>query len=59
MTTTKFFDLTSMVAANFGLPDCRIVVVEHPLGGTDEDAIVGWAEAAVEPTIVQYTGGGR
>ena len=57
MTTTKFLDLTTRVAANFGLPDCRIVVVDHPLGGTDEDTIVAWADAAVERIISRYTEG--
>ena len=57
MTTTKFLDLTTRVAANFGLPDCRIVVVDHPLGGTDEDTIVARADAAVERIISRYTGG--
>jgi hypothetical protein len=57
MTTTKFVDLTTRVAMNFGLPDCRIVVVDHPLGGTDEEVIVAWADAAVEGIIGQFTGG--
>jgi hypothetical protein len=57
MTTTKFVDLTTRVAANFGLPDCRVVVVDHPLGGTDESTIVAWADAAVDRIITQYTGG--
>ena len=59
MTTTKFRDLTERVAANFGLPDCRIVVVDHPLGGTGEDTIVAWADAAVEQIIGRLTGGAR
>ncbi|MCU1460059.1 MAG: hypothetical protein JWO37_134 [Acidimicrobiales bacterium] len=57
MTTTKFVDLTTRVAANFGLPDCRVVVVDHPLGGTDESTIVARADAAVDRIINQYTGG--
>jgi hypothetical protein len=44
------------VAKNFGLPDCRVVVVEHPLGGTDEAAILARADAAVERIIGLFTG---
>jgi hypothetical protein len=44
------------VAANFGLPECRIVIVEHPLGGTDEAGIVARADAAVERIITLLTG---
>jgi hypothetical protein len=55
-TTTKFELLTNKVAANFGLPDARVVIVDHPLGGTDEDTIRRWADAAVETVIARITG---
>lgn len=55
-TTTKFELLTTKVAANFGLPATRIVVVDHPLGGTDEDTIRQWADAAVDTVIALLTG---
>jgi hypothetical protein len=58
VTTTNFAGLTDRVAKNFGLPDCRVVVVEHPLGGTDEAAILARADAAVERIIGLFTGGG-
>jgi hypothetical protein len=56
VTTTRFLDLTNRVAANFGMPDARVVVVDHPLGGTDEATIVAWAEAAVERAVALFTG---
>ncbi len=56
VTTTEFAGLTDRVAANFGLPECRVVVVEHPLGGTDEAAIIARADAAVERIIGLLTG---
>jgi hypothetical protein len=56
MTTTKFADLTRQVAENFSLPDCRIVIVDHPLGGTPEATVVARAEAAVEQIIAAFTG---
>ena len=56
VTTTKFVTLTDRVALNFGLPDVRVVVVDHPLGGTDEETIVQWADAAVERAVALFTG---
>jgi hypothetical protein len=56
VTTTKFVDLTQRVALNFGLPDARIVVVDHPLGGTDAETILGWADGAVERAVTLFTG---
>lgn len=55
MTTTKFLALTERVAANFGMPDVRIAVVDHPLGGTDEDTIRQWADAALERVLALFT----
>ena len=48
--------LTRKVAANFGLPDTRVVVVEHPLGGTDEHTIRAWADAATDAIVALLTG---
>ena len=56
VTTTKFLDLTQRVAANFGLPDARILVVDHPLGGTDETTILEWADLAVDRAVSLFTG---
>jgi hypothetical protein len=55
-TTTKFELLTNKVAANFGLANARIVTVEHPLGGTDEDTIRRCADAAVDSVVARLTG---
>ncbi|MFN8028455.1 MAG: hypothetical protein U0W40_19485 [Acidimicrobiia bacterium] len=52
-TTTKFATLTDRVAGSYGLPDLRVVVVEHPLGGTDEATILAWADAAVDEVVAQ------
>ena len=56
-TTTKFELLTNKVASNFGLPDARIVTVDHPLGGTDVETIERWADAAVDTVVALLTGG--
>jgi len=50
-TTTRFVDLTRRVAAGFGVPDARVAVFPHPLGGTDDDTIVAWADAAVDEVV--------
>jgi hypothetical protein len=55
MTTTKFLDLTKRVATNFGLPQARICTVDHPLGGTDAETILAWADAAVDEIIALFT----
>ena len=55
VTTTKFLALTKRVAMNFGLPDARICTVDHPLGGTDEETILSWADAAVDEIVALFT----
>jgi hypothetical protein len=52
-TTTKFEHLTRTIAASYGVPGLRIVVVPHPLGGTDEATIRQWADAAVDDVLTQ------
>jgi hypothetical protein len=54
-TTTGFVDLTRRVATGFGLPDARIAVFPHPLGGTPDKTIIGWADAAVDDVIALLT----
>ena len=54
-TTTKFELLTRKVATSFGLPDTRVVVVDHPLGGTDAATILVRADAAVDEVIAQLS----
>ena len=56
MTTTTFERLTAQVAASFGLPDARIAVVDHPLGGTSEEVVIQWADALVEAVLALFTG---
>jgi hypothetical protein len=43
------------VAGAFGLPDARIVVVEHPLGGTDTDAVRTRGDDAAAEVIALVT----
>lgn len=54
-TTTGFVELTRRVAAGFGLPEARIAVFPHPLGGTDDETILAWADAAVDEVVALLT----
>ena len=56
MATASFEALAAGVAETLGLPDLRIVTVEHPLGGIDEAAVIHRADTAVEPTLRLLTG---
>ena len=40
-----------------GLPEARILEVDHPLGGTDEATVLAWADGAVEEALRLLTGG--
>jgi hypothetical protein len=55
LTTTMFSDLTARVAATLGMPDCRRVVVGHPLGGTAAKTLLAWADDSVERMIAEFT----
>ncbi len=50
-TTTQFEALTRSVAAALGLAEARIVVVPHPLGGTDPATVEEWADASIDATM--------
>ena len=54
--TSAFEALAAEVAATLGVPDVRIVAVEHPLGGADEPSVIDRADAAVEPALRLLTG---
>ncbi len=55
VTTERFTELTVESARTLGAPNPRVVAVGHPLGGTDEETILAWADAAVEETLRQFT----
>ena len=56
MATTSFQTLAAGVAETLGMPDLRIVAVDHPLGGIDEAGVIARADAAVEPALRLLTG---
>jgi hypothetical protein len=55
-TTTHFEPVARTLAASFGGPDTRLLVLPHPIGGTDEDTLFGWADAAADRLIALFTG---
>jgi hypothetical protein len=58
VTTTSFEPLTRQVAAAYGVPDARIAVVAHPLGGIGEGDVIERADSAVEAVLSLLTGVG-
>ena len=47
-TTENFEELTRSAANSLGMPKARIVVVPHPLGGTEKEVIASWADSAID-----------
>jgi len=58
VTTTKFEVIATTLAANFGLPETRALVLPHPIGGTDAATLDDWADAAADRLIELFTTGG-
>lgn len=56
LTTAPFEPLATEVAATLGLPELRVVAIEHPLGGIDQHAVLDRADRAVEPALRLLTG---
>ena len=50
-TTENFKELTRSIASSLGVPKARIVVVPHPLGGTEEGVIASWADSALDDLL--------
>ena len=57
VTTTQFAPIAATMAANFGLPDARTLVLGHPIGGTARATLEGWADAASDRLLELFTGG--
>ncbi len=51
VTTTQFETLTRTVAATLGLASARILVVPHPLGGTDPATVAEWADSIADRAL--------
>jgi hypothetical protein len=57
VTTTKFEPVAKTLSASFGLPETRLLVLPHPIGGTDEPTLHEWADAAADRLISLFTTG--
>lgn len=55
VTTTGFLALTMQMAVTLGLPDARVVVIEHPLGGIEEPAVLARAATITEQVLELWT----
>jgi len=55
MTTTEFEPVARTLSRSFGAPDTRLLVLPHPIGGTDESTLNAWADASVDRLIALLT----
>jgi hypothetical protein len=51
VTTPNFLNLAQQCAKAFGLPNARIVVVEHPISGIEEPAVLERARSIIEDVL--------
>ena len=56
VTTTRFEPIATTLSASLGLPAARLLVLPHPIGGTDEPTLHEWADAAADRLIALFTG---
>jgi hypothetical protein len=54
-TSGGFHNLTLQCAAAFGLPEARVAVIDHPLGGIEESAVLARAQSIVEDVMKLWT----
>jgi hypothetical protein len=55
VTTPEFRPIAATMAEHFGLPDLRVVVLPHPIGGTAPDTLTNWADDAVDTVLALCT----
>lgn len=56
-TTTQFEPVARTLASSLGSPDTRLLVLPHPIGGTDADTLGRWAEDATDTLVSLFTTG--
>jgi hypothetical protein len=54
--TASFAGLARQVADSYGLPQARLAVVEHPLGGIAVADVIDRAEHVVDEVLALVTG---
>lgn len=53
--TTQFEPVAKTLSISFGAPETRLLVLPHPIGGTDVSTLNEWADAAVDCLIALFT----
>jgi len=56
VTTTTFERVVDTLAANSGLPSIRKLVLDHPIGGTDDRTLEHRAREAIDQLVQVFTG---
>ncbi|MDH4169879.1 MAG: hypothetical protein OEW42_09845 [Acidimicrobiia bacterium] len=46
--TERFAELATITAQELEFTDARLVVVDHPLGGTDPDRVAAWGRDTLD-----------
>ncbi len=46
-----FSKLADQMAEELRIPEARIAVVSHPIGGSSDETLVAWADAAIDELI--------
>jgi hypothetical protein len=54
--TGELRPLADRTAADLGLPDLRVVSIQHPIGGVDQATIESRADGAVDEVLALLTG---
>ena len=47
--------MATTLSRSFGAPDTRLLVLPHPIGGTDAATLGAWADAATDRLIALLT----
>ena len=55
VTTTKFRPIAETLSEQFGLKETRLLVLPHPIGGTERERLFEWADAASDRLISLLT----
>lgn len=55
VTTTKFRPIAETLSEQFGLKETRLLVLPHPIGGTERERLFAWADEGVERVISALT----
>lgn len=55
--TTAFQQLTQQIADHTAPKGARIIVVPHPLGGTDAEVVRGWGARACDDVLAALLAG--